>query len=492
MNNDTNNNLNGTVLGNVNESNGLNTVLNEPVVGENVSSPVQENEMLNNNVVLNEGLSQNQVITPNVVEPNSNPKIENSSNVSTPTPNNAVNVEQDKNQNAYSANLINNVQSGINNNLNQNSENNELAPNSQPTNPNNLEQSVELGYTNPKTINPTPMPGFENSGAIGTTPPISLEPEKAPKKKMNKLLFIILILILLVGIGFGTYYVLNYTDLLKKTEEVTIQLYDMEFNLGEELPTDILSYAEIKGTDSRNCTLDISKVDIENPGTYQFSVTCGETLRKGNISIIDNTELDVTLKTVYKVKGDTISADEFATNSNYKYEFVNEEEVTNILNNDSGTFKVKIKVSSNNKNTEVDGTLIITQYAIRGFLICSSKEQSVDNATMIVADSFSIVNDGNNGYGNITTESNIFKFTDEIQYNEYKNSYNSNKTITINDITGSATFDDNNLTITISNILDNNKVISEFGADNMNNYRSIKNYFEITKGYSCIYEKAND
>lgn len=447
MNNDTNNNLNGTVLGSVN----TNTLNNNPVTNETIET-------------LDAGVpNQSSVMGGNVIPPISN----------------------QPEQNIFF------------NNGDMSSNNQDVVPNSVPPISNNVEQPVSMpqpmpAYTNPQTINP--MPGFENSGAIGTTPPISLEPDKKPKKKGNKILFIIIIFVALAGVGFGTYYVLNYTDLLKQQATINVSTKDLEVNIGDVLSTNIMDYANVTGTDVRNCSLNTNNVDVTKIGTYEYQVTCGDNVKVGKIVVVDNNELVVETKNLYKVKGSTLEAKEFAisANDNLTYEFVDQNDVNTKLNGDFGSYTVRIKVTSQSgKSTEVDGKLVLMEYAIKGHTICTSKEQNVNgvSAVMSVSEKFAIVNDGKNGYGKIAYEIHAFKFSDETEYTSLLASYKTNNKITINNITGAASFDDTNLTITIANERDNESIISEYGENNLVNYSSIKNYFEKTLGYTCTYEK---
>ena len=70
----------------------------------------------------------------------------------------------------------------VNNTENQVLESNVVMEN-ESANVNSTPVTPEPAYTNPQNINP--MPGFEHSNQIGTTPPISLEPEKEPKISVN-------------------------------------------------------------------------------------------------------------------------------------------------------------------------------------------------------------------------------------------------------------------------------------------------------------------
>ena len=107
---------------------------------------------------------------------------------------------------------------------------------------------------------------------------------------------------------------------------------------------------------------------------------------------------------------------------------------------------------------------------------------------MIVSEKFAISDGGGNSFGNVAMEEYTFKFSDETEYTNYVAKYKTDGSITLNNITGKTIFDDENLTITITNDLDSENVINEYGKDNMTNYGSIKGYFETTLGYSCGYK----
>lgn len=353
----------------------------------------------------------------------------------------------------------------------------------------------EPAYTNPQTINP--MPGFENSSQIGTTPPISLEPEKKPqKKKTNKTLFVIIIIVLLFGIGFGTYYVLKYTDLLNNTPKIIINAKDLEVNMGDNLSTNISDFADVTGTDIKNCNLNVLDVDTNVAGTYSYQVTCGEIYKKGTITVVDNTELVVETKKVYKVKGDTVEAKEFVSNPNdtYTYEFVDQNSVEANLNGTVGTYQVKIKATSGSKTLEVDAEMIILEHKIKGYLTCQSNEQNLANSSTkkVVQQRFAIADDGNSGFGKVAAEIYVFKFADETEYANYLATYKTEGTLTIDNVTGDVKFDDEALTITISNDKSDTDVINKYGANNMENYGSIRKYFMDTLGYECTYKLQGD
>ena len=358
-----------------------------------------------------------------------------------------------------------------------------LQPNVEPT----------PAYTNPQAVNPTP--GFESSNVIGSNPPMSFEPEKAPKKKSNnKKVFIIIVLLVLAGVGFGTYYVLNYTNILtKNSSSVNIKTNDLEINLGSELSTNIADYATITGTDAKNCSLSTINVNANEAGVYEYTVTCGEMHKNGKVTVVDNTELKVALNTVYKSKGANLEASEFAkTGSSVKLEFVDSSEVEKYLSGNAGTYTVKLKATEDSKTSEVEGKLVVLDHELKGFLICTSKEQNVENsnAKMTVGESFVIVADGtNNIFGNIAQEIHTFTFSDVTEYDALLEKYNKGEEISINNITGEVSFNDEEKSVTIANDKSVSELTTEYGAETLKTYSSIRTHFTTNLGYTCKFSK---
>jgi len=81
----------------------------------------------------------------------------------------------------------------------------------------------------------------------------------------------------------------------------------------------------------------------------------------------------------------------------------------------------------------------------------------------------------------------IFRFNDETKYADYVAEYNTKGNITINNVTGDTEFDNAKLIITISNEISENVVKNYKGDDGLVTYRSIRQYFMDTLGYSCSY-----
>lgn len=371
-----------------------------------------------------------------------------------------------------------------------------VTPQPTPLNANNPVPPVAPtpAYTNPQMVNP----GFESPNGIGSNPPLSFEPEKEPtpkKKANNKLIFIIIVVVVLAGVGFGTYYVLNYTNILNGgANNVNIKTNDLEVNLGDELSTNINDYASITGTDAKNCSLNTMNVNKSSAGVYEYTITCGEMHKTGKITVVDNSELKVDLNTVYKTKGENLEAMEFAKEgSDVKLEFVDSSEVEKYLSGNAGTYKVKLKATEDSKSSEVEGKLIVLENELKGFLTCTSTPQDITDlsAKMTVGERFAIVTDGtNNIFGNFAQEVHTFDFSegDASQYDELLEKYNNGEDIELNNITGEVSFNDNK-TITITNDKSVDELNTSYGADNLKTYSSIRTYFTTNLKYECKFSK---
>lgn len=466
MNNE-NNNLNGAVLGNV----GI--------------DPMQENNVGTINDALN-----NQIVTPDnnasgVVNPTTNDTPTQS--VVTPNPvqsNNTV-------VNPIPVQPVNNVVSGEQ--VVNPAPEVQQQPNVQAQQPT---PQAQPAYTSINQINPNnnPMPGFDST--IGTTPPISLEQEKEPKKN-NKTTFIVIVMLLILAVAGGTYYVLNYTDLLSKKETINLTVNSIILTENSELSTDISTYANVSGTSISNCLLDISNVDVTKTGVYKYNVTCSNVSKEGIITIVEDEQKEkVYTKIVYLKKGNAVEAKDFIFNptSDNVYTFEDEDAVQKILNGDYGTYTINIKITnSNGKEQIVNASLVLLEYNIKGYTICT-KESEENNIKNTISNKFAIFDDGNNSFGNVASEKNIFEYNSEEDFNNIVNEFNNsgNEIITINNIKGYPLIDSDAKTITIENYIDADSVYKKYGKDNIKNYNTIRTYFRDTLGYTCVYEKAND
>lgn len=360
-------------------------------------------------------------------------------------------------------------------------------------------------YTNPQTINPNPTSGFENPNTIGTNPPMSFEPEKTPiKNKQKKIIFIVIILVVLAGVGFGTYYVLNYTNLLNKnTNPIDIKTKNIEINVGDSIPDKIEDLAVISNIEPSSCSFDTSEVDNSKAGVYEYTVSCNSLSNTGKITVIDNSKLDIELETIYKAKGETFTASEFVKNNNdVKLEFVDSSEIEEYLAGGPGTYSIKLKATVDNQSKEIEGKLVVLEYPLKGFYTCTGSAQTIENskATETIGNKFVIVNGGSvvNGYGKVAYEVHTFNFSNATsEFAELITKYNNEGTLTINNVTGEVNIDEENKNIVITKELKNEDVVKKYGETNVKDYASIRDYYNKLNGsqtngtYTCKYEKSN-
>lgn len=469
MNNE-NNNLNGVVLGNVTNPNGVsetpntnsqvinpgNTVMmpnSEVVTPSPIPAAPPQSQEVNTNV----GPVSVEPVMPDVVMPGA---VNSGVQEVEPTP---VNVNPVNN-----ATPVNNGQTI-----------------SQPPIEN---KPIENAYTNVNSINPNSV----SNNSIGTNPPISLNSEKTPKKKGNKTLFVIIVLLLLIGVGLGTYYVLNYTDLLVKKSSVNISTKNMTLNVGDSISNNVNDFATITGTSSNNCILNTNNIDLTKEGTYKFTVTCSNIVKEGTVTVVDNKPINIETQTVYSIKGEQLEAKMFVKNldDDLIYEIDNKSEIENV---DLGTYTVKIKASnSSGKEANAEAKLVILEYKVKGYTVCTMAESEIEKAIMTRSTKLAIVEDGNNSFGNIVLDIYAFKYNDKEEYDKLVNEYLENKTLTINDITGDVDYNDSTQTIIITKELDAVEIKSTYG-DNVPNHGAIRTYFTQSLGYqTCTYEKANN
>ena len=92
-------------------------------------------------------------------------------------------------------------------------------------------------------------------------------------------------------------------------------------------------------------------------------------------------------------------------------------------------------------------------------------------------------------FGDLAFEINKFVFNSEEDYQSNKATYKSSGSITIDGKTGEAVFNDDEKSMTLTSEKDNNSLTTEYGADNIQTYRTLYTYFRQTMNYSCTFER---
>lgn len=340
-----------------------------------------------------------------------------------------------------------------------------------------------------------PMPSF-TPGTIGTNPPINPEePAKAKKdgkKGMNKTLFIVLLIVLMAAIGGGIYWYLN----LSKGNELHVSLKDVAYNLNEEPSTDISDYATITGANSSSCVLDTSKIDTTKVDQYEYTITCNGQVFKGKAIVADNSAPIISTISVYKTVNSEVEPSEFIAtcydSGECTYKFEDESAVKAAMTTPGGPTKINIVVTDENNNSvTVEGNLNVIESEIRAYYDCSSAGQNVENfnATMTLTHSLGILKntatDGSLAFGNFGTQTYVYTFTDQEQYDQLLTSFKNDNKIIINDVTGVPTFDEEKMTITMISDLDLTGLKTQYGEDKFISFKTVSELYKTTLGYTC-------
>ena len=339
--------------------------------------------------------------------------------------------------------------------------------------------TVGVGTTNfgtPNMVNPTKV---EN---IGVVPPANENEKK--KKPMNKFLFILLIVVLIAGVAFGVYYFLNISknNVKLTTKEITI-------GIGETIPDDVKSYASSISGNTNLCSVNIRNVNPLAIGEYKVTITCNNKTYETKVIVGDKTAPQVELNTVFKKVGTSVKVEDFVKSctdpSNCKTSFFNTDEVNNYLQTVGGPYNVQIVAEDDNGNKETYVTeLYVTSDDIFLFLGCTSNEEEVlnYNAKKVTSDIFAISRN-EFAFLNVARRDYIYTFSDEAEYKQVIG--NKNVTITFDNVTGYALYDDENKQLTIATDLSMDTLNSENNNAFPTNYSDIQELYK-NKGYPGI------
>lgn len=128
---------------------------------------------------------------------------------------------------------------------------------------------------------------------------------KGAQKAQNIMSLVSLVLIIFVGIVF-------YYWKTAPTEKDFTPLH-VEIELGEKLPLRTSSYVKpgVGEVDELLYVLDLSNVDLEEAGDYDFTVTYKGVSKTGTVSIVDTTKPYLEVREVYVVEGNSYNAASF-------------------------------------------------------------------------------------------------------------------------------------------------------------------------------------
>lgn len=338
---------------------------------------------------------------------------------------------------------------------------------------------------------PEPIQNFGTTPVfndIGTIPPIENVPvapapmmeDKSPKKKprMNKTLFVLIVILALTAVGVAVYIFLNMAN----TPKNFVQTKNMEVEIGSVLSTTITDYATFKGISSSNCSLDTASVKDTSTlnAEYTYKIICGENSYTGKITIVDKVAPEVKIQEVTVGVNGEVSASDFILEcidaTACSYAFKDESKVKEYLKTAENYHVDLIVTDEAGNQTEVTGTMIVNESAVASvYLVCTK-----DNSSYLETNRFGLVE---SQFNKVTTRSYTFTFS-ETDYNTFKTNNSGQSDVTYGGITGKATFDDTNYTLTITKNVSYSDLNTEVGSTVPLSYADLNSLF-TERGYSC-------
>ena len=348
-----------------------------------------------------------------------------------------------------------------------------------------------VNYDIPQAIDTNTPPLFNE---IGTVPPIDggviptptmamnnnvPEPTGKKKGKTNKLVFVLIVVLLIAAVGVGVYIFLNMSN--SKTVTPSVVVKEVTIEAGSEVSQDILDYALFNGVDSATCTLDVSNITdttvVNNE--YTFAITCGDVKYEGSATIVDTVAPVVTLKdAVVEVDGEVSPEDFIATckdATECSYEFVDAQKVSTYLVT-AASYHVEIIVRDGAGNeVVVEGTMIVSAEEVPDvYMSCTMNDEKVKLGMVNGAFNDSVIRE--------------YSFTfNETDYNAFKDANKDSVSVTYNNVTGTPSFDDANLTVTLSTRLTMEEYEKEAG-EVPDTYGEALTHFS-SAGYNCRLEQ---
>ena len=368
-----------------------------------------------------------------------------------------------------------------------------VTPNVDPMNPippvAPIDPVAPVSYDVPETINNfNTTPVFNE---IGTVPPIpdgpvqapTLPPEEGkPKKKMNKTVFFLIIVLLIAAVGVGVYIFLNMSN----GPAVRVTPKAVEIEVGSEVSTNIEDYATFSGINSSECSLDTSNITDTNTvgAEYPFTITCNSVTYNGTATIVNNngdvTPPEVELKQVTVEVNGEVSPEDFIVSCSEEdctYEFSNPDMVAGYLAT-AANYHVDIIVRDAAGNSvTVTGTLIVSAEEVPDiYLSCTAGNETLKLGIT-----------ENNFTGN-AIRTYTFTFDREEEYNTFKSANKNNSSVSYQNVTGTPSFDDSTLTLTLTQTLTKAQLDQEAGSTLPTAYGDIRSYY-VGEGYTCSLEQ---
>lgn len=324
--------------------------------------------------------------------------------------------------------------------------------------------------TSDSLLDPAPQIILPENESVGAIPP-----NKTEKKGMNKVLFVILILVLILGVAYGIYYFLNMN-----ADNSIVTMKNLEYNINDELSSELTDYATFENISTANCSLNTSSVDTSVSGSYGYTITCEDKTYTANIEIIDNRDFIVTTNDLVLFKNSEVLVEDFvveATKEEITYEFVDEDELLTNLESTGGPYEINILATDNLGNELV---ISAEYYVIYAYYDASSDEYDSENfdTTYNITDRFYIGDSTN--YMGISYRTYTYTF-DEESYTSVKAEYEN--ATEFDSLVGYLEFDDETFTVNVVVTLTSETLDIEYGSSFPEDYASINSYYK-DKGYS--------
>ena len=340
-----------------------------------------------------------------------------------------------------------------------------------------------INYDIPQSINDfNTSPMFND---IGTVPPIPNSPignvtdtNPNPKKKgMNKTLFVLIIVLALTAVGVGVYIFLH----MSKFANSPVNTKSLQLEIGSEVSSNISDYATFNGVDSANCSLDTSSIDtsIYN-AEYTYTITCNGTNYTGKVKIVDTVKPVVVTKVVNVQVNNDVTVESFiescADNTKCSYAFKYEDKIKSYLATPE-SYHVDIIVTDEAGNeTEVTGTMVVSNTIANVYLVCSKNYSSYSEVTKLgLIESV---------FNKSAVRTYTFKFNNSDSYNTFKTANANKSQVTYNNITGSPEFNDLAYTLILTRIMNYDELNIEAGSTVPTSISELKTFYQ-NKGYKC-------
>lgn len=287
----------------------------------------------------------------------------------------------------------------------------------------------------------TPMSDFDQ---IGTTP--ELDP-RVKGKKGGKGLLVLLLLIIILGLGAGSYYLINIKGIFNSENVVLKQVVSEK---GEALSVNINDYATFKNTSSSNCSLNTNEVDVTKEGEYSFTITCGDKSYKGKLTIKDTKAPNINVKTNVILAGTMIEAQSLVISSDEEATYAYASDTEKEAYQTAGLKNINVVATDKNNNSKTYSVpVIVTSYEYSFGIVAEknltedeSKEKVIEKNVILYSDIAGMTND-------TSYTAYIIKFATSQIYKDAIKNYSGSGQFTYGNYIGTPLFyvDDNTLVL---------------------------------------------